>query len=369
VEVEQVYIRARQLCQQVGETSQLFPTLWGLWAFYLVRAELEVAHELGEHLLSVAQSVQDPALLLQAHYALGLSLSHLGKFVLAREHLEQCFALYDAGQHRLQAFRYGSFDPQVAALSVATLALWLLGYPDQALRRSREALALAQEPSHPFSLALAQVWAAWVHQYRREGHEAQARAEAAVALATDHGFPQWLAIATVLRGKALAEQGQEGEGITQMRQGLAVERAIEAEAAQPYYLALLAETYGKAGQTEEGLIALAEALKVVHKTGERHYEAELYRLKGELTLQSQVQGSQSTAEEAEECFKTAIEVARQQQAKSLELRAVMSLSRLWQHQGKKAEAHKMLSEIYGWFTEGFDTKDLQEAKALLEELA
>ena len=204
-----------------------------------------------------------------------------------------------------------------------------------------------------------------------------------MALAREQGFPYWLALGTTLRGWALVEQGQGEEGIAQIRQGLAAYRATGAELWRSRHLALLAEAYGKAEQAEEGLTALAEALDAVDRTGERMYEAELYRLKGQLTLQKfQVSGStfqvtnpqsltpnpQAEAE-AEACFHKAIEIARRQQAKSLELRAVMSLSRLWQQQGKREEARQMLAEVYGWFTEGFDTADLKEAKALLEELA
>jgi predicted ATPase len=270
-----------------------------------------------------------------------------------------------------------------------TLVLWSLGYPDQALKRSHEALTLAQKLSHPFTLAFASNWAAWVHQCRREGQAVQEWAEAAVELSREQGFAFWLTYGTILRGWALAEQGYGEEGITQMRQGLAAYRATRVEAGQPEFLGLLVETYEKAGQTEEGLSALAEALAIVDKTGERFYEAELYRLKGELTLQhSSVQGLASRVQrkqkakianpqspspnpqaEAEACFHKAIEIARQQQAKSLELRASTSLARLWRQQGKQKQAHKVLVDIYGWFTEGFDTKDLQEAKALLKELS
>ncbi len=249
------------------------------------------------------------------------------------------------------------------------LALWSLGYPDQALRRSHEALTLAQELSHPFSLAIALCFAAELHQYRREGRATQERAEAAITLCTEQGFALWLATGTILRGWALAEQRQGEEGIAQIRQGLVAYRAMGSELARPQFLALLAEAYGKASQPEEGLSVLAEALAVVNKTGERFCEAELYRLKGQLTLQSQVESHKSKVEEAEACFHKAIDIARRQQAKSLELRAVVSLSRLWQQQGKQEEARKLLSEIYNWFTEGFDTKDLQEAKALLAALS
>ena len=241
---------------------------------------------------------------------------------------------------------------------------------------------MAQELSHPFSLAWTFHYAARLHQFRRERQAAQERAEAMMALSSDQGFPEFLACGTILRGWALAVQGQGEEGIAQIRQGWAVWRATGAELWRPHWLALLAEAYGKVGQTEEGLALLAETLTAVDKTGERWYEAELCRLKGELTLQKfQVSGSKfqvantqhpapnTQAEaEAEACFHKAIEIARRQQAKSLELRAVMSLSRLWQNQGKKAEARQMLAEIYGWFTEGFDTADLKEGRVLLEEL-
>ena len=202
-----------------------------------------------------------------------------------------------------------------------------------------------------------------------------------MTLSTEQGFPLWVTLGTMLRGWALAEQGQAEEGLAQMRQGLVAYQATGAESARPLYLAMLTEAYRKVGQPEEGLSVLAEAVATAYKTGERFYEAELYRLKGELTLQQfKVQGSTFNVDnpqsafhnpqsEAEEYFHKAIEIARRQSAKSLELRAVMSLSRLWQRQDKKEEARKLLAEIYGWFTEGFDTADLQEARALLAEIS
>jgi len=248
--------------------------------------------------------------------------------------------------------------------------LWHLGYPDQALQRSREALILAQELTYPFSLVWALNITAAIHQYRREGHPAQERAEAVMARSTAQGFPYWLALGTIWWGSALAEQGRMEEGIEQMRQGQAAYQATGAKLGQSQHLALLAEACGKGGHAEEGLKLLAEALEVVHEIGERHRQAELYRLKGELRLaQSSVQSLESRVKEAEGCFLKAIEIARRQQAKSLELRATTSLARLWQSQGKKIEAHQMLSEIYSWFTEGFDTKDLREAKTLLDVLS
>ncbi len=380
-EVEKTYARARELCQQIGETPQLFAVLWGLWVFYFVRGELETARELGEQLFSLAQGVQNPALLLEAHVALGSTLFCLGELTPALAHLEQGIALYDPQQYGSHAFLYGQ-DPGMVCLSWAAWTLWLLGYPDQALKRSHEALTLVQTLSHPPSLAYALGCAAVVHQLCWEGQAAQERAQAVIALSREQGFAFWVAMGTVLGGWALAEQEQREEGIAQMRQGLTAWRDTGAEMSRPYFLALLAAAYGKAGQALEGLSVLTEALAGVHKNMERFCEAELHRLKGELTLQqSKVQSPKSKVNipqsairnphleaEAEACFVKAIDMARCQSAKSWELRAVMSLSRLWQRQGKKKKARKLLAEIYGWFTEGFATADLQEAKALLEEL-
>jgi class 3 adenylate cyclase/predicted ATPase len=372
-EVQATFTRARELCQQVGETRQLFLALYGLWMFHLVRGEFLPARELGEQLLGLAQQEQNPISLTEAYWALGYTLCHLGELGAAQAHLEQGLTLYDAQRHRSHVFLHGGIEQGVAVLSFAAWALWHLGYPDQALQKSEAARILAQERSHPFSLAGARLLAAELHQLRRERSLTQEWAEAVITLAREHGFPQWVGQGTVLQGWALAEQGQVEEGISQIRQGLATNQALGVGILQSYYLALLAEAYRKAGLAKEGLATLAEALTVVDKSGERFYEAELYRLQGELTLQQfQVQGSKfrvpNPQAEAEECFHRAIEIARKQQAKSLELRAVMSLSRLWQQQGKKEEARQIMAEIYGWYTEGFETADLREAKALLEEL-
>ncbi|HJY79831.1 MAG TPA: AAA family ATPase [Candidatus Binatia bacterium] len=368
-EVGEAYTRARELCQQLEEIPQLFPVLVGLFRFYLVRAEHKTARELGEQLLSLAQHQQDPAFLLEAHFDWGAILYCLGEFALAREHLEQSIARYDPQRHRSHALVYGA-DPGVFCLSWTAHALWFLGYADQALKRSHEALALAQEMSHPFSLALALDYATILHQFCRRRQAVQELAAAAVALCTEQGFAYYLAWGTVMQGWVLAEQGQRGAGIAQMRQSLAALRATGAELRQPYYLAMLAAACGKAGKAEEGLTALAEALDRVNKTGERFYEAELYRLKGELTLKSQVQGSKfEVQKEAEECFRKAIEIARRQDAKMLELRISVHLARLWQQRGKKRQARQLLAKIYSWFTEGFDAADLQDAKTLLDELS
>jgi TOMM system kinase/cyclase fusion protein len=363
-EVERAYTRARELCQQVGETPELFPVLWGLWRFYLVRAEYQTARELAEQGLGVAQRVHDPALLLVAHHALGITVYFLGEVTRARAHLEQGMALYDRQRHHYLAFRYG-LDLGVWCLSYGSWPLWLLGYPEQALKRNQEALTLARELAHPFSLAHALYYAAYLHYFRRDEHAAQEQAEAAMALASEKGFPQMVATGMITRGWALAMQGQGEEGIAQLQQGMDAFRAVAGDLDRPRYLAHLAEAYGQVGQTEAGLTTLAEALATAHNTGDRYWEAELHRLRGELLLTL----SAEMHAEAETCFHQALDIARCQQAKSLELRAAISLSRLWQQQGKWTEARQLLAPIYGWFTEGFDTADLQEAQALLEELS
>jgi predicted ATPase len=256
------------------------------------------------------------------------------------------------------------------------VTLWWLGYPDQALQMSHEALTLAQELAHPLSLASALVFAAWLHHLRREWPLTHERAEAARALGVEQGLAVIPIMGTIFRGWAQAQRsaepatrhGHREEGIAQMQQGLAAWRATGAAVFQPYGLALLAEASAQVGQIEAGLTLLAEALAMTNDKGERRWEAELYRLKGELLLHAEC-GVQNAALTAEACFQQALDVARQQQAKSWELRAAMSLSRLWQRQGKSDAARQLLAPIYGWFTEGFDTADLQEARALLEELS
>jgi len=278
-------------------------------------------------------------------------------------------ALYDPQQHRAHVALY-QVDPGVPCLSFGAWTLWLLGYPDQALERMHQAVTLAEESLHPFSLAWALTFTAWVHHLRREGEAVQERAGAVIALCTEHGFPLFLAFGTAVWGWALAVQGQTEDGIEQIRRGLAALQATGGAIGRSYFLGMLAEAHGQAGQIEDGLATVAEALAFVEQTEERFYEAELHRLKGALTLQSQGAGQKSKVEgEAEAYFHKALDIARHQQARSLELRAATSLARLWQQQGKQTEAREVLSEIYNWFTEGFDTKDLQEVKALLEELA
>ena len=364
-EVSGIYSRARELCRHVGGVRQLFPVLWGMWLFYNARAEHHVAREIGEECHRLAESAGDTELLIAAHHARGVTLAFLGDVSASQEHLEQAVALYDPNRHRNRALISG-----IACRSQAAHSLWFLGQPDLALEKSKEALSLTQQLSRPLSLAQALAMAASVHQYVRDARACKAQAEAAVALSTEHEFPFWRAIGTILRGWALAEMNEVENGIVEMRQGLAAFRATGAECLRPYYLTLLAERHGQVGQAQEGLNLLSEAQAAVDRNGERWWQAEIYRLKGELMLkQCRVEGLQAEKQmEAEMYFHRALDTARRQGARSFELRATLSLSRLWQKQGKRAEARTMLADIYGWFTEGFGTADLQEAKTLLGEV-
>jgi tetratricopeptide (TPR) repeat protein len=389
-EVERVYARAQELCQQVGDKSQRFAALGGLWEFYIGQARYHTVRELAEQCFMLAQDLRDSALLQEAHTMLGTTLLYLGELVSARTHLEQGIALYHPPQGRSWAFSR-STDRGVSCLSHTSWVLWMLGYPDQALTRSSEAHALARELSQPYSLAFALAFASALSMFRREAQRVQEQAEAAIALSREQGFTRWLSVGMAWRGWALAEQGAVQEGIAQISQAMAMRRTVTGELGLSQMPLRLAEIYGKAGQIEAGLRVLAEALATVSKNDERRFEAEFHRLKGELLLQRVVERDTmrnappktltvTAAErtritpasflqaEAETCFRRAIEVAQSQQAKSFELRAVMSLSRLWQRQGKPKAAREMLAMAYGWFTEGFDTPDLQEAIALLEAL-
>jgi len=348
----------------MGATPELVPVLFGLWRFYLARPQLHTAREIGETLLRQAQGGHDPALAVIAHYVLGFTWFCLGALPAARLHLEEAIARYTPDQRRTPVFRMGA-DPGVACRVHAAQTLWSLGYPEQALAHLHEALALAHELAHPFSLAFARCYAAIVSQYRRDVPAVHEQAEAAVALATEQSFPLWAAMSTSLRGWALAMQGQGEAGMIQVRQGITAFRTTGAALAVPYFTALLAEVCDHLGHPEDGLQALVEAHTLMEQHDERYLEAEVHRLRGVLLLQQ----PGTPQAEAETWLQRALDVARRQEAKSLELRAAMSLSRLWHQKRKRQEAHDLLAEVYGWFTEGFDTADLQEAKALLEELA
>ncbi|MBN3779007.1 AAA family ATPase [Burkholderia sp. Ac-20345] len=368
-EVASIYTRALALCEQIGETSQRFAVLLGLRIHYLTRAEYATTRELSKRMLRMARRAKDPGLLVEALGSLGACLFLQGELDAARNHQEQALTFYDPEQHQAHVFAHG-VDPGIRALNCLALTLWLQGYPDQALTRSREALALAQRLAYGPTLAFTLAYTAELHQLRREVSQACEYAEAVTTLSTEQGFLYWRARGTIVRGWALTERDRLLDGIAQMREGLTAERAAGGEDQRSYFLALLADSYRRAGDTEAGLGALTEAMAIVGKTGEHYFEAELHRLKGAILLGALNNDGRISAcgDDAEACFCQAIAVARQQGARSLELRAVSNLALLWQREGKIAEARQTLSEVYGGFTEGFDTTDLREAKALLDSL-
>jgi class 3 adenylate cyclase/tetratricopeptide (TPR) repeat protein len=376
-EVERACSRIFELCQQLGESPQIYSALFGLQAFYVHRAELHKALELAEQGLTLAQNLQDMGLVLQAHHMLAYNLAYLGKWTAAREQAQDGIALYDPKYHSL-AFSISGDDPGVCCFCHQGLALWALGYPDQALKSVCDAISLAGKISHPLSLALALTFTAMVHQLRREIESVQERAEACMTLCIDQGFSFFLALGKIMHGWALSQKG-EANGIREMREGLTAYRATGANSFRPYHLSLIAEGNKALGHPNEALDAILEAFEWIGHADERFYEPELYRLKGTLELQSEKISHKSRAGlpsyspkmgiEAEKFFRKAIETAHKQNAKSHELRAAIGLGRLLCERGERGEARAMLASIYNWFSEGFDTLDLKEAKALLEELA
>jgi class 3 adenylate cyclase/tetratricopeptide (TPR) repeat protein len=363
-EVEQNYTRALELCRQLGERSELFAVLRGLWEFYELRGDLKTALELGEELLRLAQTADDPALQLIAHDVLGDTLYWLGEFPRSLEHLEEGIELYRPDEHRALAHQHAGYDPGVACRSFSAYALWYLGYPDRAVRRNEEAIALARELSQTFSMILAVEFAALVRHLRRETALAKARAETDIGLSTEQANAFFLGCGMVEQGWVIAQEGQGDEGVALILRGMDVCRSSGSILEFPHCWASLADAYRAAGRVDEALGAVAEGLKQARETSARFNEAELYRLKGELLLM----GGGPGAGGVEDCFRQAVEIARRQGAKSLELRAATSLSRLLQREGKREDARRLLAEVYGWFTEGFDTADLKDARALLDAL-
>jgi len=317
--------------------------------------DLGNAHELGAQLLTLAEDIGEPTKLMVAHAGLGVIFLLSGEFAAARDHLDKASPRFNWGQCDFS----GAFYPSFGAW-----ALWVLGYPDQALNWDREALTLAQAQSRPGVIANALHLATVLHMFLRNPRLALERAEEANAIANEYGTPFELSYASFARGWALTQHGRLEEGIGEMRHAL--QKPSESGfATRPRWFVYLAEACARSEGPDVGLKLLAEGMALMERTGERMYEAELHRMRGELLLMQEA----ADLSEAENCFRAAIEVARHQSAKSLELRATIGLARLFAKQGRRNEARTMLAEIYGWFTEGFDTADLRDAKALLDELS
>jgi predicted ATPase/DNA-binding winged helix-turn-helix (wHTH) protein len=358
-EVHAAYTRAYVLCQQVGETPQIFRALWGLVQFHGVRAQLRTAGELSQQLYDLASLQPDTAFMLEGHLAMGRTALYRGDLITGREHLEQSLRLSASRQSSTPTFK-GGFVSEVSSLTWLAQAFAVLGYADQAQQRSQEALSLARQAGHTLSLVYAELYAAMISQIRRDIVATQAHADLAVTLAAAEDAAIRVEQGRIWRGWALAMRGDAPAGVAHLHQGLRALQDTGLKLYRPYFLALLAEASGQAGQPAAGLQALAEAVTLMTTTEGRWWEAEVYRLQGTLLLQL----PNPDVPRAEACFQQALKVARGQRAKSLELRAAMSLCRLWQ-QSKRDTASQLLTGVYGGFTEGFDAPDLQEARALL----
>jgi DNA-binding winged helix-turn-helix (wHTH) protein/predicted ATPase len=371
-EVGSTYTRARELCRRLGEAPEIPQVLWGLWTFYLVRAALGTAREIAEEFSRVAERLPYSGL------AMEVTLIHLGEFVPAMKHFEKALSRYDPGRHRDDAFRYAQ-NSAVATQCHAAWALWFVGQPDQALNRMQQARTLAHDLAEPHGLAHAFFFSAMLHQLRREKRLAKEHAEASLAIATEHKLLLYQATSTIARSWARIEPGQQKE-LEEIRRGLAAHQATGTELLRPHFLGLLAEALQIAGQDKEALLVLDDALALSDRNGERYYRAELFRLKGELLLkesaerdlfktaavgQGVVERNHPVSISAEECLHQSVKIAQQQQARSLELRAATSLARHYQNQARPDEARVLLTRICSTFTEGFDTSDMREAKALL----
>ena len=363
-EVKETYSRARELCEKSGRSSYLSGILGQLSVLYYTRAEYPRALELAEEGLSLALEGNDPLLVAVGHWHLGFIIFALGQYETARGHLQNVISVYDPTQHHLPFLALRGSDAGMSAMAYDACCLWCLGYPEQALERSQKALALAWELDHPMSTADALCYAGCVfNQMRQDAPALKASAEKLVQLSAKMGFPGWYIFGNSMRAEALAMLGDARESIDLLQQHIAANETLGARCYMPGTLRALAEAQARAGEIGKALATVAAALDLVEKTGERHWEAELRRVRAQLLLAQKDQGR------AEASLQKAIEVARQQEAKSWELRATTDLARLWQAQGKVEQAHEALLEVYLWFTEGFDTPDLQQAAALLEELS
>ncbi len=361
-EVEPIYNRARELCDELRDTPNHLQVMWGLIAGSVVRARHHETQALAREALRLAKRQRDPVFQIMAHMELGGSTFMLGDSASARRHFREADILYDPRQHPSHLACFG-VDMGMFSRLWATHAMWIEGYPDQALVRAEDTLGRARHLSHPFTQTVALAYVAMLNQFRRDVEDVARLAQATITHSTQHGFTYYLAWAEVLEGWSLAIKGAHEEGITEIHRGIGALQSM-AGMRLSYYRALLAEACGRASRIDEALQAITDAFADIGKTEERCWEAELLRLRGELLLSK----AMNQGAEAEGCFHKAIEVARGQQAKSLELRAAMSLSRLWRDEGKRRQARQLLAEVYGWFTEGFETRDLRDARALMEEL-
>jgi predicted ATPase len=361
-EVEKAYVRARELCRELGETPRLFPALWGLWLSYWGRGRMNGAHELSDNLLALARQSGDDAMLLQAHHASWATDFARGDFEAVLEHASAGLRLHEAVRSPAMVETYGSHDAAVCAGSFGARALAVVGRTREAARTSHEAIASARALGHPFSLALAYVFAAAVDQARRDAESTREHAEAAIALAREQDFRLLHAWASAFAGWASVEQGRGEEGLSQILDAIAETRATGTEGFLSHLHVLLGEAHLRCGRVDAGLAGVEEALAIVQRTGERSCEAELHRVRGELLLAT---GAAGSMHEAERAFAQAIAIARRQGARLLVLRAAMSVARLWVRLGRAEEARELVDGASGQLGEPPPSSDAMETKALL----
>ncbi len=359
-EVGEAFARARELCPASGQSSRMVPVLRGLWEFYEVRADYANALPYAEQLLALARQLQDPALLVVGCDVMGDTSVWLGEFATAWKHLDLGVRLYDPQMHRSHLFVYG-YDTGMACHSYGAVALWHLGHTDQALQHLQKCNAIARELAHPMTSAFAGIMAAWLHRLRGEMADAQREAEYAVAVSKEHGLPFFLGFGMITRGWALAALGRVEEAITEILEGLEIYRATGSELGVSLWLGCLAEAYARAGRSYEALEVLDQALDFAARTGERVYEPELLRWKAMLTMDRAMDQAVSHLE-------AALAAARRQSARSLELRAAVTLGGLLVRMGRATAARSLVAPIYGSFTEGLHSPDLREASAFLASL-
>ena len=360
-ETGHAYGRARELWERLGSPSEFLHVPWGQSRYHTYRGEFDLALRLAEDILDLSSQRNDSGGLVLGHHSAGHNLLLAGKFAECRLHLEEVVALYDRIVHRSLAHAAGH-HPHVNAQSLLGLALFCLGYPEQALARSSAAIAEARKLAHPPSLAVSLSNSALLLWLIGDDAALNERADELVAVATEQGFPVWYALGTTFRGWVKVKTGDAAEGLFLLRSGSATNRATGAEHMMPYSLALLAEAFEIAGQTRDAMTQLDDALEIVERTGESWFAAKLCRHKGRLLLE------QGHPEAGEELYQKALSIAREQGAKSWELRAAVSLAQLRRDRGRRAEAHDLLAPVYGWFTEGFGMPDLKDAKVLLDKL-
>ena len=369
-EVSSTYGRIKELCQKMAGSPQIIYALYFLANYHWLRAEHGAALEFTEQMMNLSQKAGDALSLAVTHTLHGTLSFIMGEWSSALEHLGQMNAYYNPQEHSHLAFIYGQ-DPGIISLCSTASVLWALGYPDRAVDQSRKMLEAARQVNHPFSLATALAFDSLFHLLRRDAAALEERGREVAALAEEKGFLFFVGIGMFKLGWVATRQGRVEEGLAKLHQALEIYQATGVRFTLTELFGSLAEAYGMAGDNEKGLEFMSQVLAEVERGGERYYEAELYRLKGELLLKKAEKDDDQAAmeKEAEACFQKSLAVARQQMAKSFELRTAVSLGRLLKKQGKESEARKLLEEVYSWFTEGFDTPDLKEAKSFIEELS